>query len=73
MVCFFSDIATHIGVELSSSYVLFRFVGTSGGWWLVATLFPGLSLFFASGLSSLGLLGCLALCRRYADLLYLRL
>ena len=40
-------------------------------WWLVATLFPGLSLFFASGLSSPGLLGCLALCLRYADLLYL--
>ena len=40
-------------------------------WWLVATLFPGLSLFFASGLSSPGLLGCLPLCLRYADLLYL--
>ena len=39
-------------------------------WWLVATLFPGLSLFFASGLSS-DLLSCLALCLRYADLLYL--
>ena len=39
--------------------------------WLVATLFPGLSLFFASRLSSPGLLGCLALCLRYADLLYL--
>ena len=37
----------------------------------MATLFPGLSLFFASGLSSPGLLGCLALCLRYADLLYL--
>ena len=59
------------GVELSSYYVFFRFVGTSGGWWnfwwLVATLFPGLSLFFASGLSFPGLLGCLALCLRYAD------
>ena len=32
----------------------------------MATLFPGLSLFFASGLSSPGLLGCLALCLRYA-------
>ena len=40
-------------------------------WWLVATLFPGLSLFFASGLSSPGLLGCFALCLRYADFLYL--
>ena len=40
-------------------------------WWLMATLFPGLSLFFASGLSSSGLLGCLALCLRYAGLLYL--
>ena len=37
----------------------------------MATLFPGLSLFFASGLSSPGLLGCLALCLRYAALLYL--
>ena len=37
----------------------------------MATLFPGLSLFFASGLSSPGLLDCLALCLRYADLLYL--
>ena len=37
----------------------------------MATLFPGLSLFFASGVSSPGLLGCLALCLRYADLLYL--
>ena len=37
----------------------------------MATLFPGLSLFFASGLSSPGLLGCLALCLRYADFLYL--
>ena len=37
----------------------------------MATLFPGLSLFFASGLSSPGLLGCLAMCLRYADLLYL--
>ena len=40
-------------------------------WWLVATLFPGLSLFLASGLSTPGLLSCLALCLRYADLLYL--
>ena len=40
-------------------------------WWLVATLFPGLSLFFASGLSSPGLLGCLALGLRYADWLFL--
>ena len=40
-------------------------------WWLVATLFPGLSLFFASGLSSPGLLDHLALWLRYADLLYL--
>ena len=51
------------GVELSSSYVLFRFVGPSGGWW------PRFSLachFFASGLSSPGLLGCLTLCLRYA-------
>ena len=30
---FFSDIATHIRVESSYSYVLIRFVGTSGGWW----------------------------------------
>ena len=30
--CFFSDIATHIEVESSSSYILIRFVGTSGGW-----------------------------------------
>ena len=37
----------------------------------MATLFPGLSLFFTSGLSSRGLLGCLALCLRYADLPYL--
>ena len=37
----------------------------------MATLFLGLSLFFDSGLSSPGLLGCLALCLRYADLLYL--
>ena len=44
-------------------------MGTSGGWW--PCFFPGLSLFFASGLSSPGLLGCLALCLRYADLLYL--
>ena len=36
----------------------------------MATLFPGLSLFFASGLSSRGLLCCLAMCLRYADLLY---
>ena len=34
-------------------------------------LFPGFSVFFASGLSSPGLLSCLALCLRYADLLYL--
>ena len=40
-------------------------------WWLVATLFPGWSLFFASGLSSPGLLGCLALCLRSADWLCL--
>ena len=31
--CFFSDIATHIGVESSYSHVLLRFIGTSGGWW----------------------------------------
>ena len=37
----------------------------------MATLLPGLSLFFASGLSSPGLLCCLAMCLRYADLLYL--
>ena len=37
----------------------------------MATFFPGLSLLFASGLSSPGLLGCLALCLRYADLLSL--
>ena len=30
---FFSDIATHFGVESSYSYVLIRFVGPSGGWW----------------------------------------
>ena len=40
-------------------------------WWLVATPLPGLSLYFASGLSSPGLLYCLALSLRYADLLYL--
>ena len=40
-------------------------------WWLVATLFLGWSLFFASGLSSPGLLGCLALCLRYAGWLRL--
>ena len=39
--------------------------------WLVATLFTGLSLCFASGLSSPGLLCCLAMSLRYADLLYL--
>ena len=38
--------------------------------WLMATLFPGLSLCFASGLSSPGLLCCLAMSLRYADLLY---
>ena len=37
----------------------------------MATLLPGLSLFFVSGLSSPGLVGCLAMCLRYADLLYL--
>ena len=63
--CFFSDTATHIGVDIRPLSVCRNF------WWLVATLFPGLSLFFASGLSSPGLLGCLALCLRYADLLYL--
>ena len=31
--CFFSDIATHFGVESSYLYVLIRFVGTSGSWW----------------------------------------
>ena len=66
--CFFSDIATHIGVEV----VFIRPLSVCRNfWWLVATLFPGLSLFFTSGLSSPGLLGCLALCLRYADLLYL--
>ena len=42
-------------------------------WWLVTTLFPGWSLFLASGLSSPGLLGCLALCLRSADWLCLLL
>ena len=37
----------------------------------MAPLFPGLSLFFDSGLSSHGLLGCLAMCLRYADFLNL--
>ena len=37
----------------------------------MATLISALSLFFNSGLSSPGLLGCLAMCFRYADLLYL--
>ena len=68
LVVFFSDIATHIGVEV----VFIRPLSVCQNfWWLVATLFPGLSLFFASGLPSPGLLGCLALCLRYADLLYL--
>ena len=40
-------------------------------WWLVATLYPGWSLFFARGLSSPGLLGCLALCLWSADWLCL--
>ena len=30
--CFFSDIASHFGVVLSYSYVLFRFVRTPSGW-----------------------------------------
>ena len=39
--------------------------------WLVAALLPGLSLSFASGLSSPGLLCCLAMSLRYADWLSL--
>ena len=39
--------------------------------WLVATLLTGLSLCFAGGLSSPGLLCCLAFSLQYADLLYL--
>ena len=39
--------------------------------WLLATLLPGLSLFFASGLSSPGRLCCLAMSLRCAALLYL--
>ena len=39
--------------------------------WLVTALLPGLSLSLASGLSSPGLLCCLVLSLRYADLLYL--
>ena len=37
----------------------------------MAALLPGLSLSLASGLSSLGLICCFAMCLRYADLLYL--
>ena len=37
----------------------------------MATLLPGLSLYFASGLSSPGLLCCVAMSLSYADLLYL--
>ena len=37
----------------------------------MATRLPGLSLYFASGLSSPGLFCCLAMSLRYADLLYL--
>ena len=39
--------------------------------WLVAALLPGLSLSLASGLSSPGLICCLAMSLRYADLLSL--
>ena len=39
--------------------------------WLVAPLLPGLSLCFDSGLSSPGLICCLSMSLRYADLLYL--
>ena len=39
--------------------------------WLVDALLPGLSLSFASGLSSPGLICCLAMSLRFADLLYL--
>ena len=39
--------------------------------WLVAALLPGLSLSFASGLSSPGLICCLAMSLRYTDLLSL--
>ena len=37
--------------------------------WLVAALFPGLSLLFASGLSSPGLICCYAMSLRYVTLL----
>ena len=29
---FFSDVATHLGVVSSFSYVLYRFVGAPSGW-----------------------------------------
>ena len=66
---FLSDLANHfwgpVVVFLRPPSVCRRF------WWLVAALLPGLSLSFASGLSSLGLICCLAMSLRYADWLSL--
>ena len=66
---FLSDIANHfwgrVVVFIRPPSVCRNFL------WLVAALFPGLSLSFASGLSSTGLICCLAMGLRYADLLYL--
>ena len=65
---FLSDIANHfwgrVVVFIRPPSVCRNFL------WLVAALLPGLSLSLASGLSS-GLICCLAMSLRYADLLYL--
>ena len=66
---FFSDIAnrfwSRVVVFIRPPSVCRNFL------WLVAALLPGLSLGLASGLSSPGLICCLAMSLRYADLLYL--
>ena len=66
---FLSDIANHfwgrVVVFVRPPSVCRNFL------WLVAALLPGLSLSFASGLSSPGLICCLAMSLRYAGLLCL--
>ena len=66
---FLSDLANPFGgrvmVFLCPPSVCWHFL------WLVAALLPGLSLSFASGLSSPGLSCCLAMCPRHADWLSL--